>query len=339
MTLFIDRKFVSLVSMKLERFSQKQDYLWNFRCPFCFDSKKNKLKCRGYFYRKKANISYICHNCNVSCSLGNFLRRLDPPLFKQYQMELYTSTNGGNTKKPEFPDTVRTLPKFSSSLASGLSIPCVKNLSENHTAVQYLLKRAIPRERWDSIYYADDFLAFCDEQFPEHGKNLIKEDSRIVFPFYDTDGKFLGLQGRSLPPFKHKVKYITMKASDDCKKVFGLDRIDFTETINVVEGPIDSMFLKNCIAMMDSALYTAPEVVGKNYSYRFVFDNEPRNPQIVKGIGKALRLGYKVCLFPESFPKDINDMILAGHDVNRLLETYETSGLEGELKFKTWRKV
>ena len=339
MSLFIDKKYVALVSLKLENFKQKNPYLWNFSCPICGDSKKNKLKARGYFYRKKENISFICHNCNASHSLGNFIKRIDPPLFKQYQMDQYTSTNGGNTKRPEFLDGMKSLPKFTKSFDSDLSIPCVKNLSENHTAVQYLRKRAIPRERWDSIYYADDFLAFCDTQFPEHGKKLLRDDPRIVFPFYDTDKNLLGIQGRALPPFNHKVKYITLKAAEDNKKVYGLDRIDFTQIINVVEGPIDSMFLHNCIAMMDSSLYTAPDVIGKQYSYRFIFDNEPRNPQIVKAIAKAIRLGYKVCLFPESFPKDINDMVLAGHNMDDLLAVYETSGLEAELKLKTWRKI
>lgn len=338
MTLFIDRKFVLQASQKLELFKQKQDYLWNFRCPFCNDSQKNKLKCRGYFYRKKSNISYICHNCNVSCSLGNFLKRVDSPLFKQYQMELYTSTNGGNTKRPEFPDGAKSIPKFKKT-ADELSIPCVKNLSKNHSAVQYLRKRMLPEECWKSIYYADDFLAFCDSQFPEHGKKLIKDDSRIVFPFYDLDGSLLGIQGRALPPFKHKVKYITMKSSEENKKVFGLNTIDFTKTINVVEGPIDSMFLDNCVAMMDSSLYTAPDVIGKQYSYRFIFDNENRNSQIVKGIGKAIRLGYTVCLFPESYPKDINDMVLKGINVKEVLNDYQVSGLEAELKFAKWRKV
>lgn len=337
MSLLIDRKYVSLVGNKLELFKKKSDYLWNFRCPFCKDSQKNKLKCRGYLYKKNTNILYMCHNCHSSSSLGNFLKQIDPPLYKEYQMEVYTSTNGGNTKRPDFPDAVKAKPSFQSK--NSLSIPCVKNLEKNHSAVRYLVKRRIPEGRWDSIYYADDFLAFCDDFFPEHGKNLIKEDSRLVFPFYDTDGTLLGIQGRAIPPFNHKVKYITMKLSEDSKKVFGLDRIDFTKIINVVEGPIDSMFIDNCVAMMDSALYNAPVIIGKDYDYRFIFDNENRNTQIVKGIDKTIRLGYKVVIFSPSLPKDINDMVLEKYNIAELIEDNTVSGLEASLKFQTWRKV
>lgn len=337
MALYIDKKFVALASPKLEHFSHKSEFLWNFRCPFCLDSKRNKLKCRGYFYRRKTNIFFKCHNCNTSCSLGTFLKDLDPSLFKQYQMEIYSNSKGGNTKSPDFPKELKTAPVFSTT--NNFSIPCVKNLSKNHSACLYLIKRRIPERCWDNIYYADDFLKFCDDLFPDHGKKLIKEDSRLVFPFYDTNKTLLGIQGRALPPFQHKIKYITMKSSEDSKKVFGLDTIDFTKTINVVEGPIDSLFLANCVAMMDSALYAAPEIIGTQYDYRFIFDNENRNSQIVKGIGKAIRMKMKVCIFPSTLPKDINDMVLDGHDVNRLIEENTVQGLEAELKFQNWRKV
>lgn len=336
MSLMIDRKYVGLVSLKLEQFKKKKDYLWNFRCPFCKDSRKNKLKCRGYFYKKQAHISYICHNCSVSCSVGNFIKQIDPSLYRQYQMELYTTSGEVNSKKPDFPKEIYEKPTFSS-----LSIPCVKKLSESHSAIKYLRQRRIPEKSWNDIYYADDFLVFCDQQFPEHGKNLLKEDSRLVFPFYDQHGMFLGVQGRAIPPFNHKVKYITMKASEDSVKVFGLNTVDFSKTIDVVEGPIDSLFLNNCVAMMDSALYTAPQVIGEKYKYRFIYDNEKRNPQIVKNIGKTIRLGYSVCLFPDDITqKDINDLVLSGiTDIEEMIEKNTYSGLQAELKFQTWRKV
>src|SRR5690606_3039446 len=74
----------------LERFKQKGDYLWNFRSPCCGDSKKSKSKARGYFYRKKDQIFYRCHNCGSGLSLGTFIKTLDPYLYQQYKLETFS---------------------------------------------------------------------------------------------------------------------------------------------------------------------------------------------------------------------------------------------------------
>jgi hypothetical protein len=37
--------------------------------------------------------------------------------------------------------------------------------------------------------------------------------------------------------------------------------------------------------------------------------------------------------------KDINDMVLAGRDVQSIVECNNYSGLEAKLKFTTWKKI
>jgi hypothetical protein len=37
--------------------------------------------------------------------------------------------------------------------------------------------------------------------------------------------------------------------------------------------------------------------------------------------------------------KDINDMVIAGHDVQKIVECNTYSGLEAKLKFNTWKKI
>ena len=46
---------------------------------------------------------------------------------------------------------------------------------------------------------------------------------------------------------KEQPKYLTIKFDDTKQKVFGLDRINLQEHIYIVEGPIDSMFINNCL--------------------------------------------------------------------------------------------
>ena len=335
MSLIIDRKYISVVSTKLEKFKQKKNYLWNFRCPLCGDSKKQKTKTRGYFYKAKSNpnMSFMCHNCGSSMSFGNFLKTFDHNLYRQYQMERYKEESHTNTSKPDF-SLFKTQPVFKSS---SLSIPSIASLSSSHSAVKYIESRKIPKEKWNDIYYADDFLKFCDETFPDHGKNLIKEEPRIVIPFYDTNNNLIGIQGRAILK-NAKVRYITIKVDDDAPKVYGLNRVDINKTIYVVEGPFDSMFLDNAIATMDASLYSIVSLLGDK-DYVFVFDNEPRNKEVSKHITKTIKLGYKVCIWPASIKeKDINDMVLAGRDVKSIIDTHTYKDLRAELQFQQWKK-
>ena len=104
MSLPIDSKYVRLLSSRLRNFKQKKDYLWNFSCPICGDSQKNKSKSRGYVYRKKNDYFFMCHNCGASMSFYNFLDKVDADLLKQYALERYKDGDTGthNYPKPTF---------------------------------------------------------------------------------------------------------------------------------------------------------------------------------------------------------------------------------------------
>jgi hypothetical protein len=334
MSLYIDKKFVSLVSTKLERFKQKSEYLWNCRCKICGDSSKNKIKARGYFYRRKSDIFYICHNCGTSLSLGSFIKITDPSLYREYQLERYKNESTGNVAKPDF-----SIAKIKPVFATRIDLPTISSLSDNHPAKAYLLKRKIPRDKLDDIYYADDFSAFVKDIHPEYDKTLYKEQ-RIIFPFYDEKKNLLGFQGRAVG--NSKIKYITIKLNDDNKKVFGLDRVDFSKKVYVVEGPIDSLFLQNSLATMDASLYNISLLLG-NHDYVFIHDNEPRNAAIVKHMAKTISHNKNIFIWPQDIvSKDINDYILTGatsSEIQSIIDKNTFQGLRAKLEFERWRKV
>lgn len=334
MSLIIDHKYISLVSAHLPKFKQKDTHTWNFRCPICGDSKKNTHKARGYFFRKGSNVVFMCHNCHISMSLGNFLKKVDPSLFKEYQLERYKEESGGNVSKPDF-SFFKQKPVFAAQPA--LDLPKINQLDPSHSAHKYIVKRKIPQEKWSGIYYADDFARFCDHQFPGHGKKLHKEDPRIILPFYDLDGNLLGVQGRAL--LETSIRYITIKSDENAQKIFGLNTVDLKKPIYVVEGPIDSMFLPNALATMDGALYSIISNLGL-YDYVFVFDNQPRNRDVVKVMQKTLEMNQKVVIWPKDLQeKDINDMVLAGYDVLSIIQQNTFSDLKAMLNFNLWRKT
>jgi hypothetical protein len=203
--------------------------------------------------------------------------------------------------------------------------------SENPIAREYLEKRKLNPEKF---YYADKFKQWTNTQ--KHTFDIIgRDECRIIIPMYDTDNNLIGFQGRSLIP--NSVKYITVMLNEESPKIYGLDKIDTSKSIYIVEGPFDSTFIKNAVAMCGSDV----DIGSFNWSdYIYVFDNEPRNREIVNRISKTINRGDKVIIWPATIhQKDINDMVLAGLNVTDVLKSNIYSGLEAKIKFNNWKKV
>lgn len=337
MSVFIDRSFLLQVSPKLQRFTKKKDDLYNFRCPLCGDSQKNKLKARGYIHRKQNDYFYMCHNCGVSTTFYNFLKQVDPNLLQEYQLERYKNGETGNNNypKPEFEEFKTERPTFKKAL----ELPTIESLPEAHFAKNYVQQRRIPETLYSQLYYAEDFAAFIQSLGIEK-EGLHQNDKRLVIPFYDKEKNLLAVQGRSLG--ESKLRYITLKLHDDNKKVYGLDRIDTDKLVYVVEGPIDSMFLENAVATADSNLESITDVLDKS-KVVLIFDNEPRNKEIVNKIHHAIDNHFNVVIWPEMVEaKDINDMILDGFSPDEIQEFIDKNtfvNLRAMMEFVNWKKI
>ena len=319
----VDSKFIGLVSSRLEKFKKVKSNLYNFRCPICGDSKKNKSKTRGYLYNIKADINFRCHNCGASMTFSNFLKQLDPVIHKQYVFERFKNNSTGRGTVVEEPTFKFEEPKFKTKL----SIPLC---SEVQRGREYLEKRRLDPEKF---YWAEDFTGFINSIKPTFGSNVPKE-SRIIIPLY-YNKNLIGVQGRSLLP--NSVKYITTIFYDDAPKIYGLDTIRKGAPVFVTEGPFDSTFIRNSIAMCG-----ADGDVGKwgISTPVWVYDNEPRSKEITARISKTISSGGSVVIWPSNIhEKDINDMVLAGHDVQSIVESNVYNGLEANLKFTTWKRI
>jgi len=124
---------------------------------------------------------------------------------------------------------------------------------------------------------------------------------------------------------------------EDEPKIYGLDDINKELPVFVVEGPFDSTFLNNSVALCGS---DGDVRCLEGNDLIFVYDNEPRNREIVRRIEGCIGRKEKVVIWPSNIKeKDINDMVLAGHDVQSLVESNTYKGLEAQLKFNDWKKV
>ena len=331
MSSYIDIKYINEISTRLGQFKKKGDYLYNFRCPHCGDSKKSKTKARAYFYRVKNDMFFKCHNCGEGQSLTNFLKFIDAKKYEQYLLERYKGS-APSTPQPKFDDFK---PVFKESNIMD-SLTKVSDLSEDHPVRQYVINRKIPEQYFSKLYLSDKFMAFVNKAKPNTFGHTKGEHPRLIIPFYDADGKVFAFQGRAFG--KEQPKYLTVKLDENKQKVYGLDRVNLQEPIYIVEGPIDSLFIKNCLAAAgaDLTLRIPPEQV------TYIFDNEPRNKEIIKRMYDVIEKDYNVVIWPDDIQlKDVNDMIISGMskaEVQTIISTSTYSKLEALTKLSYYKK-
>ena len=319
----VDSKYIGLVSSRLQKFKKVKDNLYNFRCPICGDSQKNKNKTRGYLYQVKNNTNFKCHNCGASMSFNNFVKTIDPTLHKQYTLEKFKEGHTGRNFVVNEPVFVSKKPVFKSKII----LPLCSEVESSRTYLQN--RRVDPRK----FYYAENFKEFCNT-YKEVFADTTHDEPRIIIPLYQ-DKKLIGFQGRSLGP--SLTKYITVMLDEEAPKIYGLDTIDRKLPIYVVEGPFDSTFISNSVALCgsdgDLGYLEGSDTI-------LVYDNEPRNREIVKRIGKCIDRNQRVVIWPSGVvEKDINDMVLAGHEVESMIKLNTYSGLQAKIKFNNWKKI
>ena len=340
---YIDTKYVNLISPYLQQFKKKGDFLWNFRCPYCGDSKKNRTKARGFVFRKKNDLFYKCHNCGVGATLGKLIEYLDLNTYKDYIMERYKTGSDTITPKPEFKFNAPVFNKNKSSKGKKLEpssesivkeLKSISELPHEHPARKIVEQRKLPKDSYKDLFLCPEFYKFTNKLIPNKFPSLDGDHPRLLIPFRNEEGEIFAYQGRAFG--NEQPKYLTIKLQDR-DKIFGLDRVNKKEEVYVVEGPLDSLFLDNCIAVAGA------DMPSLNCDFTVVFDNEPRNKEICKLIKKTIKSGVKICLWPDTMKyKDINDMILGGYtkeEVQKIIKNNTYQSASAAVRFATWRKI
>ena len=329
---YIDTKYLNIISSQLQQFKKKGDNLWNFRCPYCGDSHKSRTKARGFVFRKKNDLFFKCHNCGIGASLGNLVKTIDSKIHKDYIMERYKK--GVETRSSPQPEFKFNAPVFrKKDIFEGLK--SIKDLSKDHPARQIVEKRKLPEQSLCDLFLCESFYKFTNSIIKGKFPSLDGDHPRLIIPFRDESGEVFAYQGRAFG--NEQPKYITIKIDADRDKIFGLNKVDKDKPILVVEGPLDSLFLDNCIA-----------VAGANFSnmegdLTVIYDNEPRNKEINKQIAKMIDQGKNVCLWPDTMEcKDINDMVISGYskeEIKEIITNNTFSGVAAKLRFAEWRRI
>ena len=330
MNAYIDVKYINLCSSSLDKFKQKTSNLWNFRCPICGDSQKNKSKARGFIYEKQNKYFYRCHNCEFGTSFSRFLEKVNPNMHKEYVTEQFRERKDKSVTYKKVQEKFE--PEFNGILEGTHKI---SSLEKSHPAREYLEKRLIPERYFSKLYFCTEFKKWTNKVIPNKFPTLKGDTPRLVIPFFDSRNNIIGFQGRSFDP-KDLCKYITIKLKGVDDLIYGQERISNRKKKYCVEGPLDSLFLPNCMAMagIKFNVFDLDTII--------VLDNEKRNKEIVHSLQKFITNGYSVCIWPEGVNgKDINDMILNGMTSEEILGVIDTntySGLQADFILSQWRK-
>jgi hypothetical protein len=331
---YIDMKFANLVGGRLKNYKVKKTspFLANFRCYFCGDSQKNKSKARGYFYESKGKLCFKCHNCSEPLSFHNFLKRVDPILYDEYVAESYLDKQ---LRSPKF-DLEQHKKKIDLGFDPLKKLKKISQLKWDHPAKQYIVKRKIPNPFHAKLYYCPKFVEWTNSILPKK-LNPDREEPRLIIPLLREDGTMFGYQGRSFDK-NAEVRYISIML-EEAPKIFGLDLVKKEDPCYIFEGPIDSMFIENSLALVGSDGH----VPGFLKDPIIVLDNEPRNPQIIKKMENFIDMGLKIVIWDDTFGsiKDVNEMVLAGHDpeyIQCILNKRTFQGLEAKIELADWRK-
>ena len=301
-TTFIDQKYIRFLSSRLNNFRDKGNGLFEFSHS-C--EKPSSRKRRGYFYKKGNGYNFMCHNCQASTKFFKFLEAEDTMLFKDYKLEVFKDSM---SSRPEIVKLDVEPEEKASSRVLITGIVPYTDLPETHPAMKFIQKRGIPKELWNDLYFCRDFFPWAS-QFNQAFSKVKDKEPRFVIPYRDKKGEVFGFTCRSFG--KSDRKYIEIKVDSDAEMIYGINRLNLAKTIFAVEGPIDSMFLPNSVA-----------VGGANYQSEFLFkhkdnviiipDNDwKRNIDVLRKIEEAGRNGFRVALMPDTYKsKDINDAVV-----------------------------
>lgn len=287
----------------------------NFSCPFCGDSKTNDNKRRGNIYTD--SWFYKCYNCGISRPVDVFFEELSNELdldFDSIDKNLY-----------------RNLRLNAASFIQKNQYDALKKNDIN----KYLfpLEEIEKKFNWTPISNHFKIKKYLNERllFDMNLFRYDEKDSSIVILNMDWGEKhllsfskrFFTFSTRYLQYNLRNVYELLNKKIDDedtefkqinfLSNYFNIMNLDLTSTITILEGPIDSFFVYNSLALNGLTKQSPFETSEQ----RFLFDND--NSGKKKSI-EMLKEGFKVFLWNAVLKdygiknniniKDLNDLMI-----------------------------
>ena len=274
------------------------DY-FNFRCPVCGDSKKSKSKKRGYILKKKKPWIYFCHNCFYKKTVVAWMKEFFPIHYKDFYREIVRAKEQNRQKPLPKIENPKPRKKFDEKEQTKFFIPIKKGVTPLFTkAIRTCIDRKIPEEVWSKWYVSIGGMY----------------NNRLIIPFLDNNKKIYYYQGRSLYDYIQP-KYLSRKG--DFNSIYNYFLVDKEKPVVILEGPIDSIFVENSIAL--TGVKTEDKKLSEFPHKRYLIDFDATTTETRKKTMELLGKGeYVFCWkkfmkafnLPMKEKWDINDAII-----------------------------
>lgn len=317
------------------RIASRSPFKLSGRCPVCGDSATDKTKARFWYYHHQGTPFVNCFNCAYTKPFEWFMKEYYPALHDKWMLASLESRKEFEIKEPELPKTAKLIVnelKFSQ---------CLTSLPEAHPVISYVKSRKIPKEQWHRLWFTSQWQELVNS-VKEFTYKIPKPEPRLVIPIFNKSGQIESFQGRALRSDAN-AKYLTIKASEESTKIYGQDRIDDSEPVLVLEGPIDTLFISNSIAItggsldLDSVPYKGNRI--------WALDNENRHKDSMRRLKNLIDAGETVAFWDKApwQSKDINDMVkddgATGDQIKQYLIDNAEDGLMAQLRFTEYCKI
>lgn len=287
-------------------------------CPTCREGTSWGKKRRLYYVTKKNLI--FCHNCGLSDRPAKWIQKV---------------------ANLTYSEVLKENSQFQSRVIDIADIPSVA------TPVQ-LEQPDLPSD-CINLFDKDQCEFYKDNSIVKEALTLIKHrrldtainkplalyisltdrihKNRLVIPFYDTFGKTVHYQTRTVIENKKFPKYLSKLNSE--KSLFGINQVsEKLSHLFITEGPIDAFFIENGIAVAGineskGSFYTSKQKEQLNafplHEIIWVLDNQHIDLASRKKTITLAKTGQKVFIWPEKFKKykDFNDLAI-GLKVNKI---------------------
>lgn len=335
---WVDNEFAERVFSVLPRYRKVggSKFKLNSRCPVCGDSLKDEFKARFWCYPVNDSLRVHCFNCDYDAWFNKFLKEHDSDLYREYILEKRKENIFSSPKEQEKIEPVKER-KYIDKLNY---CERLDRLPMDHPIVKYVSARKIPKNKFSRLWFTTQWPALVNSINPGTYKNETNEP-RLVIPIFSAQGKIESFQGRALQRNAPQ-KYITIKANDNATKIYGLDTVDGAKTVYVMEGPIDSLFIDNAIAITGGSLDLETVPFGDNRVW--VMDAEARHQDTIKRMKRLVDAGERVVFWDNWLTKgkDINEFVLNGASIDSIqkyIESNNEHGLMAKLRLKKYSKI
>lgn len=304
--------------------------VYNSECPVCKEGKSAGRSRRLFYFPNKQY--FYCHNCCQSWRPFEWIKEvtgwgyLEIVKKNEEKIGFASPKNNDSVVKVVSPNVVSELPENPIDLTNESQLKFYNDNKFVKLALEYCNERRL----FAAVNSCDKFYLSLDDKVHKN---------RLVIPFFGNQGKVICYQTRALTTNQFP-KYLTKFGE---KELFGLSKIDCQiPYVFIFEGPIDSMFVKNGVAIAslsptEHQLQQLTNLIG--YEQIWVFDNDKNNKQTAKKITTHIENGKKVFVWPKELCKfkDFNE-ICCNLEINEIPWKFvvknSCQGIEAKIKYK-----